>query len=282
MPGIGGDGGSGASNPTVTKTVLVSSSARLTITINQLNQNQAANTSQVQVIGTLHNDYTARVDSDGSVSREVTGVFSGIALGNFTFSIAAGAKFDFINVLFTVPHDADTGYRTAEFTIHYGDTGTNVFGKNKSANASLTLDRIPIAPSAPGHPIATNLTPSTADLAWTSPVDNGGSVVVNYKIHYLDTNTGHSAVANTNDNGIKLTLTDLIPAHTYTFFIVAENTSAAKTSGQSPDGAFTTPGGGYIRSGGTWKKAVPYVRTGGKWLLAVPYVRSGGVWKLLE
>ena len=41
----------------------------------------------------------------------------------------------------------------------------------------------------------------------------------------------------------------------------------------------TSSGYAYVKSGGTWKRAVPYIRVSGAWKKAVPYVRTGGTWK---
>lgn len=35
-----------------------------------------------------------------------------------------------------------------------------------------------------------------------------------------------------------------------------------------------------VRSGGSYKAAIPYVKSGGSWKMALPYVKSGNSWKI--
>jgi Fibronectin type III domain/Siphovirus protein of unknown function (DUF859) len=269
--------------PSNTNTDNVTGAGQLIITVSQVSQNAGANTSQVQVVGKIKNTDTVRAfNLDANISCSISGTqsFTG---PDFSFDLSPGESKTFINHTFTLTHDSD-GTKSCSFTVHYGNTGVANFGSNKSLAASLTLTRIPKAPTKPGTPVASNELPTSLTLTWTAPSDSQGSAIKNYILRqYAGPAVAGTPIENSG-NSLTRNLTGLTPGATYTFTVVAVN-SSVQNSGVSPASTaltITLLPGAHIRVDGVWKTAVPYIRDSGDWKPAVPYVRNGGVWTLTE
>jgi hypothetical protein len=269
--------------PTASRTVNVSSGGDIQIIVEQVSQNEAANTSAVSVRGWMHNNSSARsYHLDDNIGRTISGT-ADYNPSNFSFDLSGGEALEFINHTFTIHHNAD-GTKSVNFTVWYGNTGTATFGDQKQVSTSLTLDRIPNPPSAPGAPTFTNILPSSLTVSWAAASNNGGSAIDSYLLRRWNGGSASGSHIDNSANNRSRSITGLTPGATYTFAVYAHNSSADNSgySKASAARAVQMLAGAYIRSGGTWKLAVPYVRTGGVWKIAVPYIRHNGTWKLTE
>jgi hypothetical protein len=261
-------------------TFAASSDGVLKITVNQTSQNQAANTSQVQVIGTLINTGSgSSFHSDPTITADISGTdsFTG---GDFSYSLGPGDSLNFISHTFTVTHASD-GTKTVSFTVHYGSTGTSTFPGDQSVSVSLALTRIPKRPSAPGKPAFSNEMPTTLTVKWTASTDNNGKAITSYKLRRYTGSSPTGAYVDSDANSLSRNVTGLTPGTNYTFTVYAFNGSADNGGYSNPSAANSVQqlAGVWVRVSGVWKIAVPYIRSGGVWKMAIPYVRSGGVWK---
>lgn len=266
---------------TVTNTVSVSSfNGKLKITITETSVDQAANTSQVQVTGTLINNNSGASNGDSGTTCVINGDghFPGGAF-NATVPPSGGTKV-FIQHTFTITHGSD-GTGTASFTVEYGTTGTAIFGNNKSAGATLTLTHFAHEATAPDNLVVSNVLPTSLTLTWDAPTDDGGWPVSSYLIlRYPGEDTSGSPVTSTS-TGTTKNLTGLTAGATYTFTVAAFN-------GHGPNGGYSnesspvttqTLAGSWIRVDGIWKIVIPYVRVSGVWKMAVPWIRTGDQWQ---
>jgi hypothetical protein len=95
-------------------------------------------------------------------------------------------------------------------------------------------------PSAPGTPVATNLTASSVTLTWTASTDTGGSGLAGYDV--IQETVGSDVVARHTSTTNTLTVTSLAPARTYRFRVSAFD-GAGNYSASSPVLEVTTPPG---------------------------------------
>jgi hypothetical protein len=259
----------------------VSADGWLNISVIQRSQNQAGNSSQVQVIGGMLNAGSSRsfhLDKTISCSINGAGTFNGAA---FSFDLAAGQAFNFIDHTFTIVHGPD-GIGNITFQVHYGVTGTATFGDNKTAGVFLALTRIPKRPNPPGVPTFSNEFPTTMTVSWTASPNNQGSAINDYLLRQYSGTSPTGPYVDNHGNSLTRNLTGLIPGAKYTYTVYAHNGSADNGGYSNPSGSNTLGmlAGAWVRVSGVWKIAVPYIRVGGVWMMAVPYVRSGGTWKL--
>lgn len=264
-----------------------SADADVQIIVEQISQSPSTNTSVVNVRGWMHNHTGSTVSNPvANTSRQITGNDTYFP-ADFNFSIAAGGAFEFISKNFTVTHNLD-GTLTVHYWIQYGDSHTAVFGSGRGANVPLTLDRIPKAPSVPGTPTFSAVTPTSATMSWAAPADNGGRAITQYKIRIVNHLTGAITYATT--SGARTLNISFTAGVTYSYSVQAYN-GAYQNGGWSPEsgaGYITAQGGAFIRTTDattsvvSWKLAVPYIRVGGVWKTASPFARKLGVWKATE
>lgn len=263
-----------------TNTVNTSSDGRLRITVQQISQNQSANTSQVQVIGTLTNVGSgSSFHSDPTITADISGTAS-FTGGDFSYNLGPGDSLNFISHTFTITHDAE-GNKTVSFTVHYGSTGTSTFPGNQSVSVSLALAQIPKRPSPPGKPSFSNELPTSLTVKWTASSGNGGKAITSYLLRRYVGSSPSGAHVDSSANSLSRNVTGLTPGTNYTFTVYAYNGSADNGGYSDPSTANSVQqlAGVWVRVSGVWKIAVPYIRSGGVWKMAIPYVRSGGSWK---
>ena len=263
-----------------TNSIATSSDGELKITVQQLSQNQAGNTSQVQVIGTLINTGSeSSFHSDPTITANISGSAS-FTSGDFSYSLGPGDSLNFISHTFTVAHNSD-GTKSVSFTVHYGPTGTSTFPGNQSVSVGLTLARIPKQPSQPGKPTFSNVLPTSLTVKWTASGDNGGKAITSYTLRRYTGSSPTGSHVDSSANSLSRNVTGLTPGTTYTFTVLAFNGSADNGGFSDPStpSAIQMLAGVWLRVNGAWKIAIPYIRSGGAWKMAIPYVRSGGSWK---
>jgi hypothetical protein len=262
-----------------------SADADVQIIVELISQSPSTNSSVVNVRGWMHNKTGSTVSNPtANTTRSITGEQS-YTPSPFSFSVPAHGAFEFINHNFTVHHNSD-GTKSVHFWIQYGDSHTSVFGSNRGANVVLDLTRIPKAPSVPGTPTLSSITPTGATLSWAAPVDNGGATITQYKIRVSNFLSGSVIYLTT--SGARSIPVSFTPGVGYAYSVQAYN--GAYGGGWSPlSGSVTinAQAGAFIRvtfTDGTtgWVLAVPYIRVGGVWKTASPYIRKSGVWKTTE
>lgn len=257
-----------------------SSSGLIQIFVQQISQNQAANTSQVQVRGYIVNQGPgSSFHLDSTITADITGTAS-FTGGDFSFNLGAGDSLEFISHTFTITHDAE-GNKTVDFTVGYGTTGTATFGDNWTVETTLVLTQIPKQPSPPGKPAFSNEMPTSLTVKWTASPGNGGKAISSYKLRRYVGSSPTGSYVDSDANNLTRNVTGLTPGTEYTFRVYAYNGSADNGGYSDPSTAnsITMLAGMWVRVSGVWKIAVPYVRSGGVWKMAIPYVRSGGTWK---
>jgi hypothetical protein len=266
-------------------TLNVTPYGQLQIVVELLSQNEAQNTSYVQVRGWLINTYSERVSHPAkTITCQITGNQEWIGTdgkgGKFSYDLDPGESLLFIEHAFNMVNNAD-GTLTATYSVGYGVTGFNKFGDNQSVSVSLDVTRIPKRPSVPGQPTVSNLTTSSLTLSWTASTDNGGKTITDYLLRRWNSTDTVGSYIDSHGNNLSRTITGLNPGATYTFEVFAYNgvkDNNGYSNGPGPT-VIAMQAGAHIRSGGSWHLYEPYVRDNGVWRLAIPYVRSGGVWK---
>lgn len=140
-----------------------------------------------------------------------------------------------------------------------------------SSSASITMDRVPDAPTVP---LLSSVTATTVDVAFSGN-GNGGSAITGYQIGWsISAFGGPIVIVNATSPRV---ITGLSPGTVFYFSTRAQN--AVGYSPWSASASVRTVAGAYIKVGTAWKLAVPYVRVGGVWKTAEPWSRNVGVWK---
>jgi hypothetical protein len=135
---------------------------------------------------------------------------------------------------------------------------------------------MPTVPSAPGKPVVTNITETSATISWAASGSNGGAAINGYLLRWWNAATETGPHFDSFANSLSRNRTGFIPGQHAIFVVYAHN--AEGYSAPSLTTSVQLLGGTWIRSGGKWKVGIVYVRSGGKWHEASPYVRSGGTW----
>jgi hypothetical protein len=161
-----------------------------------------------------------------------------------------------------------SGYR-------YQVTATNAQG-NGPASSPITTT-LTSAATAPSSPTFTNVSARSLTVKWVKPSSNGGSTITGYRVSRYDgpDTSGGSTDVDTTGTGTSLAVTGLSPGATYTFVVIAKNSSTDNggLSAPSAPSTVTLLAGAWVRIDGAWQIAIPYVRHAGTWQLATPYVR---------
>jgi hypothetical protein len=248
------------------------SSGFLTITVAQVSQNWAQNTSVVRVTGTMKNGGTGTSTGTG-VTRDISGDGS-YNPAKFNFNLSPGESQDFIQHEFTVTHGSE-GHAHVNFSVEFGPTGTGTFGSGSSSAVGLELDRIPKRPDRPLNFRITAKGPTTLTLQWDVPDDDNGNAIYDYDL--LTYRTFDLSDKPTHNHGDSRTrnLTHLDAGGKYWFVAVAINHAGDNSGvGFPADTVFTQMQPGFwIRINGQWTTADVYIRDGGVWKLTTPYVR---------
>lgn len=148
----------------------------------------------------------------------------------------------------------------------------------KSGSVSVTT-KVPdtVAPTAPGTPVGSNLTASSATISWTAATDNYG--VAQYQVFRGGVQVGTSTGTSYNDNA-------LMPSTTYSYTVKAVD-AAGNVGPASAAGSVTTQAGNvatvYYKPAASWTVAnLHYSPIGGTWT-AVPGVTMAAActgWKV--
>lgn len=235
-----------------------------------------------------------RVSVSATVTPLVPGTPSGLKLTNITSSSltlswnAAPSASSYFVDQWPNTTGSGTATRTQVFGLttdissltpgsgySYKVTGTNTQGNGgTSARVSTTLTAAATAPSAPTFK---NVSARSLTVNWTKPSSNGGSTITGYRVSRYDGTdiSGSSTDTDTTGAGTTLAVTGLDPGATYTFVVIAKNSSTDNggLSAPSAPSTITLLAGAWVRTGGVWQIAIPYVRHSGTWQLATPYVR---------
>jgi len=154
-------------------------------------------------------------------------------------------------------------------------TATNSAGNGGiSSPVTVTLTS---AASAPSAPTFKNVSARSLTVNWTKPSNLGGATLTGYRVSRYDgtSTSGASTDTDTSGSGTSLDVTGLDPGATYTFTVLAKNTSSDNggLSDPSAPSTVTLLAGAWVRDGGVWKIAIPYIRHSGTWQLATPFIR---------
>ncbi|GGM35265.1 hypothetical protein GCM10011608_19860 [Micromonospora sonchi] len=109
--------------------------------------------------------------------------------------------------------------------------GTRVWGNEPTSTPDTT------PPTVPGTPVATAVSSTSVSLTWTPSTDTG-SGVDGYSVSIRT--VGSDAILLRNSSTNSLTITDLTPARTYVFSVLARD-KAGNSSASSPTLTVTTP-----------------------------------------
>lgn len=267
----------------------VDPSHRLRITIDQIGQSQQHWTSDVRVRGYMYNDSDYRNwNFDNVVDRQIFGEDTHNP-PNFSFDLGPHTNMIFIEHVFTVDHN-DSGTKTVNFTVKYGDTQISTFDGPQQLGDSLVLDRLGKKPNAPGPVTFTNVASRSLTARWAACSDDNGSPVDNYQLRWFpeevapgieqDPENWKLASVWSAANNLSRNVTGLGPGATYIFQVRCENKIG--WSAWTPYRFAAMIAGARIRRDGKWTATAAFVQNNGKWHEAVPYVRDGGTWHRVE
>ncbi|MCI2957496.1 fibronectin type III domain-containing protein [Agromyces atrinae] len=122
--------------------------------------------------------------------------------------------------------------RGAEYTARV--IATNLVGDSAASAESAAVTIVALAPEAPAAPTATATSPTSVDVAWAAPADNGSAIT-----GYTVTLTGGSEPRSIDTETLSAPVTGLEPGTEYSATVVAHN--AIGTSAESPAADVTTP-----------------------------------------
>jgi hypothetical protein len=248
------------------------------ITIDLTGQGLASNVSYVHVKGELKNTNNGAVHGNNNVRASLYG--SDFRENTFDADWSANERKVIISHDFSIYHGSD-GDLIVDFSFDYGDTGTTTFGGDRNIEVHLPVPHISQPPTKPGTPSVTAITATTLALTWTAPTDHDDTAIKDYILRQYNGSAATGVFIENSGVGRTRNITGLIPGATYTFTVVAYNSSKINggASEVSSKRTVTMQPGPNVRAAGLWAKSTLYVRSGGEWLQGIPFVRSGGVWK---
>jgi len=153
----------------------------------------------------------------------------GLDYSGFTPTSATPTVYTFANNATSIT-TATTGSSASETVGPYSLTVVVLRSASGSTGGTLT------APSAPGTPTVSNLTPTTATVSWAASVP-GTYPIAGYRVYEQTGNTGSLVAATT---GTSANLSGLTIGGTYSVNVVAVD-SQGNTSLPSSPATFTTP-----------------------------------------
>lgn len=156
-------------------------------------------------------------------------------------------------------------------TFHINASGTSGFGGPDDFPVGVTRATVPAEPNVTG---ADTITHTTFRYRFTAG-SNGGSAILEHQIGYGYSSTTPTWTAASNGT---ITVGTFSPGSVV--YIWARSRNAVGWSDWSSRTTVQMKRGLRVRSGGTWKYAIPYVRVLGVWKPFEPYVRVSGIWKL--
>jgi hypothetical protein len=175
-----------------------------------------------------------------------------------------------------------TGYMTHDgngnlnFTVAFTWNGVSVFG-NASGSTTMSGDRLPQAPGAPGTPTFSALAPTSATVAYTA-ASRGHADIDAYSLHYSTDPTFATETVLANTASLSQNVSGLTPGTTYYWRVNAHNGDG--WGAFSASGSFTTLSGFYVWSGTDWRPTTVYTWDGTQWKVATVYTYKSGAWTL--
>lgn len=264
-----------------TATQAIGSAGAIRIVTSLVSQNQAGNSSTINVKAYLDSSSTSRSYNNGSISKSVYG--AGSWSGSGPFDVPAGGSVLWIDINFTITHDA-AGNLSTGFGVTIGATGTYTFGTGGAVTVNDTWTRIPKRPSVAGTPTFTNVLPTSVTVSWAASTDNGGSAINWYLLRRWDNAAGTDAYTDAipPSVGQSYSVTGLTPGQSYRFVAYAHNSSADNGGYSNISAAAVVQmlAGVRIKVASIYKLAIPYVKTSGVYKMAIPYVKYLGLYKL--
>jgi hypothetical protein len=194
--------------------------------------------------------------------------------GNMEFNFQNGrygGEFLIAEGTFNVPHRADGN---AEYYVSGGLTLSGL-GSASTGTGWRSLPHIQTAtvPDAP-TPLGVDQREMTSLRYRFSGNGNGGAPILEWQALYQEGNGPQIPLGWQTGT---LVLPNLKPATNYNFWSRGRNSVGwGPWSGISSG---RTLAGARVKSGGSWREAVPYVKQNGAWKLAQPYSKVNGIWR---
>lgn len=158
--------------------------------------------------------------------------------------------------------------------------GVNSAGNGTwSGTVSFTTSAPPVeAPSAPGTPTFSLLTPTSFRAGWTAPVDTGGSSIINYEVQ-VDTANTFDVDPDTFTTLTASTLYDVGGRNPNTvYYVRVRAVNSAGAGDWSSVASVTTLGGAGVQIGGVFIDKPSSVMIGGVFVPKAPQKRVAGAW----
>jgi hypothetical protein len=131
-------------------------------------------------------------------------------------------------------------------------------------------------PSAPGTPAISNISATTASVAWSAPSDPGGAAITSYEIE-RSTSASFEDTTTVTDTTSPTSLSGLLPGTTYHVRVRAVSSAGAGT--WSSTTTFQTLSGVKVGNGTQWREAIVWVGDGSKWVMTQVKVGNGSTWR---
>lgn len=202
------------------KTVDTGNGGTWQIVIDQVSQSQSGNYSKVRVRGILKNTGSSTTFINDPVATSING--SASYDGSAEFNLSGGESATVIDKTFNIDHNS-AGEKTVTFSINMANTGTYTIGDPPTLEHSLELDRIPKVPTKIDDLTRSFDAPTTVNLDWTAPANNGASIT-GYDVQW-DSNSSFSSPATSTGTASSKSVTGLGRGNTYWFRVRATNSA---------------------------------------------------------